>query len=184
MTTPQTLKTVTALLVVLLVALGLGCGYLYVASASAARAISAQQAALKQARQQTEERMTVTANLSRLKAQMPERPQGWDWSQQMPEMVDQIDKLFAACGTKVETLQKSPSTAKQGLTRFPLRVTLHTDLDRLTALLNKMQGASPALAVDHLVIRNGEKPEEPLQVECTLTAYALVNAGAGTGGRR
>jgi len=158
------------------------CIYQYAAAAAAARATAAQQDALATARQYAAELQRMQADGRLLTDKIRRRAAPWTWSEQLPVMVTQISSLIEGSGAKIDTLQPAPLVERQGLTRFPLRLTLRTDVGRLTSMLRQTRQAMPLLAVDHFAVRAGEKPGDPLTVEMTLSSYVIIE-GQSTGGR-
>ena len=182
MNRPRILRTFV--LIFALAAAGLAgvCIYQYAALAAAARATADQRDTLLQTQAYQRELSKLHADGRKLNEKVRQRTAPWTWSEQLPVMVEQISAIVEQSGAKIDTLQPSPAVERDHLTRFPLRLTLRTDLQHLTEVMRRSRAAVPLLSVDHLAIRAGEKPGEPLQVEMTLTAYVIVN-GQAAGGR-
>jgi len=158
------------------------CIYQYAAIAAASRATANQKDILRQAAAYQHELSKLRADGRKMSEKVRQRKGPWTWSEQLPVMVTQISAIVEQSGAKIDTLQPSPAIERDHLTRFPLRLTLRTDLPHLTTVMQRLRGAVPLLAVDHLAINTGEKPGEPLQVEITLTSYVIVD-GQATGGQ-
>ena len=174
----------------IVVALGLlaaglagACIYQYAASATAARAIAGQQDALEQMKGYAAELARAQAEGRQMSEQVLQHKAPWTWSEQLPVMVAQISGIVEQDGVKIDTLQPAPPVEREHLTRFPLRLTLRTDLEHLKDLMVRLRQAVPLLAVDHFAIRSGQKQGEPLQVEMTLSSYVIID-GQATGGRQ
>lgn len=157
------------------------CIYQYAASVAAARATADQRDTLLQAQAYQRELSKLRADGRKLSEKVRQRTAPWTWSEQLPVMVEQISTLVEQSGAKIDTLQPSPAVERDHLARFPLRLTMRTDLQHLTAVMQRIRAAVPLLSVDHLAIRAPERPDEPLQVEMTLTAYVIVNGQAAGG---
>lgn len=181
MTRPRILR-MAVLILGLLAALLAGAGiYQYAAAAIAVHAIAGQRNTLKQTTAYLSELARARADSVQVSKQVLQRKGQWSWSEQLPVMVTQISVIVEHSGAKIDTLQPSPAVERDGLTRFPLRLTLRTDLKQLTAVMQRLREAVPLLSVDHLAIRAGEKPGDSLQVEMTLTSYVIVNGQAAGG---
>jgi len=181
MNRPQTLRTIV--LIFALAAAGAAgvCIYQYVALAAASHATVEQKDTLKQVVTYQRELEKLRADGRKMSEKVKQRTGPWTWSEQLPVMVTQISVIVEHSGAKIDTLQPSPAVERDGLTRFPLRLTLRTDLKQLTAVMQRLREAVPLLSVDHLAIRAGEKPGDSLQVEMTLTSYVIVNGQAAGG---
>ena len=151
------------------------CGYQYVASAAAAYKSSMQRAALENAKRQAAEILKARANARQLDTRVVRRASPWSWSEQLPVMVSQISGVLEGSGVKIDTLQPAPIVERQQVARFPLRVTLSTDLASLTKVLQRMQQAVPVLAIDQIAIRAGKQAGDPLKIELTLSSYVQVD---------
>ncbi|MHB0937625.1 MAG: type 4a pilus biogenesis protein PilO [Armatimonadota bacterium] len=178
----QTLRTIVLIFGLLAAGLAAICLYQYAGYAAAARATVDQQDALQQAVTYQQELNKLRADGRKMSEKVKQRKGPWTWSEQLPVMVEQISVIMEQNAAKIDTLQPSPAVERDQLTRFPLRLNLRTDLQHLTAVMQRLREAVPLLAVDHLAIRAGEKPGDLLQVEMTLTSYVIVD-GQATGGR-
>jgi Tfp pilus assembly protein PilO len=161
------------------------CIYQYAATAATARALADQRDALEQVKLNVAELAKMQADGRQLNEKVLKRKAPWSWSEQLPVMVTQISGIVEQSGAKIDTLQPSPVVERDRLTRFPLRLTLTTELARetgLTVILQRLQQAVPLLGVEHFAVRAGQKPSEPLQVELTLSSYVIIE-GRAEGGR-
>jgi len=172
------------MLVFALLAIGLAgvCVYQYIATRTTASAMAAQRGTLEQTLEYFDELARARAEGRQISAQVPRRKAPWSWSEQLPVMVTQLSGIVERSGANIDTLQPAPAVEREHLTRFPLRLTLRTDLARLTDIMGSIRRAVPLLSVDHFAIRTGEKTDEPLQVEMTLSSYAII-AGQAAGGK-
>ncbi len=159
------------------------CGYLLLASTGADREIDRQRDALAQTRVSAALLAQAHADGRQLTDKVPRQLAPWTWSEQFPVMAAQIGALCDASNTRIDTLQPAPTVERGQVTRFPLRLTLHTDLAGLTRLLREIQRAVPVLGIDHLAIRVGQQAGDPLSVEITLSAYVLLDGHPAAGGR-
>jgi len=167
----------------LLAALLAGAGiYQYAAAAIAVHAIAGQRNTLKQTTAYLSELARARADSVQVSKQVLQRKGQWSWSEQLPVMVTQISGIVEQSGTKIDTLQPAPVVERDHLTRFPLRLTLRTDLAHLTSLMKALRQAVPLLAVDHFSVRTGPMPNKPLQIEMTVSSY-IITDGPATGGK-
>lgn len=173
---------IVALGVIVVGLLGMS-GYSYVSAASLARTTAERQQELTEARRKVAQLRAAREHTKPLAGRITQRSAAWTWSEQMPEMMTQISPLIEQSGVVIDTMQPAPVVLRQQITRFPLRLTLHSHLKNLTGLLRRVQKASPLLAVDHVTIHAGELPGDPLRVELTLSSYVLLGDRAETGGR-
>ena len=185
MTISQTALPLMVTIAGMLVAgLAFTVGYQYLSSATLASQTGAQQETLESARQQAADRAHVQEQGQQLEAKVTRRPAAWSWSEQFPIMVTQVSPIIEKSGTKVDAMQPVSPVERNGIMRFPLRLTLRTDLASLTTMLQQMKKASPALVIDQFAIRTGRQPDEPLQVQMTLSSYIMVTGSRTTGDKR
>jgi len=159
------------------------CGYQYLAIAATERDIAEQRAALATAKRRTAELVALQVKSAALVKQMAHHPASWSWSAQLPQMVAQVSALTAGSHAEIDALQPAPVAVNAQLARFPLRLTLHTDIDSLVTILRRVRQSAPVLAVDQLAIRVGAKPDDPLQVQLTVSSYVMLEGHAGAGGK-
>jgi len=145
------------LLTVIVVGLAVVCGYQSVASLLLARSLENQRRTLAEEQKLTAELDRSQQETQPLKERVSSQPGVWSWSEQLPPMMAQV----------------AP--------RFPLRLTLRSDLSSLTRLLQRVRKQSPVLAVDQLSIRIGAQVGDPLRVELTLSSYVIVERSTGSG---
>jgi Tfp pilus assembly protein PilO len=182
MNTGLTLLKGAVLLVGLLVAGLLGaCGYQYLALNGAERNIAAQAAAKRRTEKQVAAQEKAHDTALHLATYITRRDTAWTWSEQLPEMVTQLEAVTQKTGAVIDTLQPAPPMGKTALVRYPLRVTLHASLADLTKVLKRLRAATPVLAVDGITVRAGLKAADPLQVDLTLSAYVLLEHQAEGG---
>lgn len=158
---------------VLAVALAAWGGSQFVAAAMTDREIAAQRRQRAEVRRLADEALKMQRDQAAIIKGVQRRPATWSWSEQLPVMIGQLGGIAQRAGARLDTLQPLPPAAKQGITRFPLRLTLHARMPALVAILNEVKQASPVLAVDALVIRAGETPGDPLVVDLTVSAYVM-----------
>jgi Tfp pilus assembly protein PilO len=181
MSRQRILRVVVLVFAVLAVVLAGACVYQYAAAATAARAIIEQRDSLEQTERYLTELARAQAEGRRISEQIPRRSAPWSWSEQLPVMVTQISGLVEKSGGQIDTMQPAPAVEREHLTRFPLRLTLRSDLARMTDIMDRFREAIPILSVDHFAIRAGQKPGDPLQVELTLSSYVIVEGQAAGG---
>lgn len=173
-----------AIMGVLVVGLASLCGYQYWTIATTTQQISAQRHKLASAKRQGVEQTKLLVTRQRLAQQIVQRRASWTWSDQLPLMVAQVARIAENHEIKIDTLQPQPMVARQALARFPLHMTMSTDLGRLTALLVEARAVAPVLSVDHLAIRTTETANAPLQVELVLSSFVQLDGGTQNGGHR
>ena len=174
MTTPRPLTPFLLLALLALAGLAGYCGYQALTAAALTRALADRHSALAAARHYTAEVTRARAAGRTLATHIPRRPPAWSWSDQFPLIGPRVATLVEGAGARIDTLQLAPPLARQGVTRFPLRLTLHPSLVSLTHLLQRLRLADPLLAVDQLAIHTPPHPAAPLTVELTLSSYARV----------
>lgn len=160
------------------------CGYQYWSITTTTQQITAQRQKMTSARHRSVEQIKLATTRRQLAGQIVQRRSSWSWSDQLPLMVAQVTRLAESHEIKVDTLQPQPMVARQQLARFPLRMTLNTDLGRLTALLTDVRETAPVLSVDHLAIRSAETANAPLQVELVLSSFVQLEGGMQKGDHR
>ncbi len=173
------LRLTTTLLTVLVIGLAMVCGYQSVASLLLTRSLQDQRLTLAEEQKLTAELVRSQKETQPLKERVSSQPGVWSWSEQLPPMMAQVARLVA--DNRVEAVQPAPIAENGQLTRFPLRLTLGSDLSSLTRLLQRVRKQSPVLAVDQLAIRTGAQVGDPLQVELTLSSYVIVERSTGSG---
>ncbi len=176
---PAGLKLATVLLTVIVVGLAVVCGYQSVASLLLARSLENQRLTLAEEQKLTAELVRSQQETQPLKERVSSQPGVWSWSEQLPPMMAQVARLVA--DSQVEAVQPAPIAENGQLIRFPLRLTLRSDLSSLTRLLQRARQQSPVLAVDQLAIRTGAQVGDPLRVELTLSSYVIVERSTGSG---
>ena len=119
-----------------------------------------------------------------LAPQVSVHPAAWSWSDQLPLMVQQLADVMEPRGVKLEALQPQPPVAREQLTRYPLRVTVRTTLERLTAVLAQCRQARPILAIDTMTVRTGQVAADPLQVELTISSYVMQETVKSKGAKK
>lgn len=170
---------IAAILVIGLVVTG-GC--LFGIGIATAHAVTEQREALVDFARYDASMQQLENDSRAVTARVPRRQAPWTWSDHLPVMVTQLSALLEKDGAKLETLQPVPVVERESLTRFPLRMTLHTDLATLTAVLKRLQQATPLLTVDQLSVRVGRVPGDPLTINLTLSSYVMLD-NVRTGGR-
>jgi len=170
---------VIALLATVVVA-GL-CAYQYLATRAVAREVRAQRDELLRLQEYAEDLRNAHSEGKQLRTQVASQAGAWTWSEQLPVMVQQVSGIVNAADARIDTLQPAPSVEREQLTRFPLRITLQTRLSSLAKILQSIQEATPALAIDQLSMHNGQKPSDPLRVEITLSSYVMFDSGKEKG---
>jgi enoyl-CoA hydratase/carnithine racemase len=185
MKTPQQriLKWTVILVGVLVVGLAGTCGYQCWAIAATGQRITAETAAWHATQQRTDEQKKLLAQQQALLEHIAKRPATWAWSDQLPLLAAQVYAIMDDGGVKVDTLQPEPIVTKQQVACFPLRMTLHSDLQQITKILLASRQATPALAMDHFTVRAGQTTADPLQIECTLSSFVMLE-GKPKGGKR
>ena len=176
---PARLRLATVLLTVIVVGLAVVCGYQSVASLLLARSLENQRLTLAEEQKLTAELVRSQQETQPLKERVRSQLGVWSWSEQLPPMMAQVARLMA--DSQVEAVQPAPIAQNGQLTRFPLRLTLRSDLSSLTRLLQRVRQQSPVLAVDQLAIRTGAQVGDPLRVELTLSSYVIVERSTGSG---
>lgn len=182
MNTQKILVTVAIALGVAVAGLAGVCGYQYLAAAATAQAISVQRDEFENANRYKAELVKAHANSKTLTTKVLQHRAPWTWSEQLPVMVTQISGIVEGCGAKIDTLQPAPIVERQQVIRFPLHLSLHTNLASLSKFLQRTQQAVPLLAIDQLTVRAGKLPIDPLQVDVTLSSYVMLE-GQAAGGR-
>jgi len=183
MTLTQKQYSIPLMLGILLVCLASFCTYQYCVAAATAHAIVEQRAALDNAHKQAKALARAQADEKHLAAKITRHPANWSWSEQLPVMVSQLTTLVQDCGAPIDTLQPSPVVMHGQLARFPLHLTMHTNLASLTKFLQRAQQATPVFAVDQLTIHAGKKNGDLLQVDLTLSSYVMLESSRQTGDR-
>ncbi len=168
---------------VLLTCLAGVCGYQWLASASAASTITEQRTRLAGMTKHAEELRQAQADEQHLALNIAQHNAPWSWSEQLPVMVTQINKIVTGCGTAIETLQPSIVVEHGQLARYPLHLTLHMSVDELTQFLHRIQQARPLLAVDQLSIHAGKYAGDPLLVDVTISSYVTLSGNQPRGER-
>lgn len=176
------LTGLTVLLGVGLLGLAGTCAYQAIAGATATRDLAAQRHRLQTTERQMALRTRAHLESRPLQARIPVQPAAWTWSEQLPLILAQLARVIEGSGVQMETMQPAPVVAREGIARFPLRVTLRTDLPRLTQLLGRLRTTQPILTVDVLTIHTGQTADDPLQVDLTLSSYVRLSP-APAGGR-
>ena len=164
---------VTMMSLLVLVLLGC-CGYQYAVSTTLARDTVAARQQRARTQQETAQRRRALAASTTLTERIPAQPASWSWSEQLPAMMTQVSRLAKDSGAAVETIQPAPPVTNNGVTRFPLRVTLHGNLTALTRMLEQVRQVKPLLAIDKISLRPGAKPGEPMLIELTVAAYTVT----------
>ena len=183
MKTPLNLRPLVFMLGTVLALLIICCAYEWLESLMSAQTISEQHLRLANTRKQAKEMLAAQSSAKQVATMVTQRAAGWGWSEQLPVSITQLSALEQAAGVTADTLQPATIAANQQLTRFPLRLTLHTDLAGLTKFLQQAQWATPLCAIDQLAIEAGKTPGERMLVNLTLSTYTLVNKAATTGGK-
>ena len=183
MKTPTTLRMMVITLGGMLVLLAGVCGYQYLAAAAKGRAIDEQHKKLIVAKQQTATWAQAQADAKVVAATVIQRQAVWNWSEQLPVMVTSLSGMVKDCGIAIDTMQPAPMVESQQVARFPLHITMHTDLASLTKFFQRTQTAVPLFAIDQVAIHAGKAPGDPLLVEMTLSSYVMLDSIPATGGR-
>jgi hypothetical protein len=140
-------------------------------------------AACRTAQQRSDAQKKLLAQQQALLQHIALKPATWSWSDQLPLMAAQVYAIMDDGGVKVDTLQPEPIVTKQQVACFPLRMTLHGNLQQMTKILLATRQATPALAIDHFTIRAGQTTADPLQIECTFSSFVMLE-GKIKGGKR
>ena len=166
------------ILLVVVVGLVATVGYQYLARASVERQIALSQQALTANREAVNKYAGWRKDYERLAKKLGERMPACTWSEQMAPMVTRLTDIAWQQKIKIETLQPEPAVTIEQITRFPLRISLHADLARLTPMLQALRTTTPALQIDKLDIRTEPAKDNLLKVEMTVASFVIVEKQA------
>jgi Tfp pilus assembly protein PilO len=181
--TQRTLHMIAVILGIALCLLLIFSGYQWAVFAMDASALRAQRVQLTNVQKQAADLLAEQAAAKQVAPLVKQQPAGWGWSEQLPLSITQLSALEKSSGVMVDTLQPSNVVASKQLTRYPIHLTLHSELAGLTKFLQGVQQATPLCAVDQLAIHAGKTPGEHLTVDLTLSSYAILDTAPTTGGK-
>ncbi|GEM_PF-4330627 len=174
----------TIALCAVVVALAIGVIAQQLAASRLSRGIEQQKQLLAKSRQDLKDRAKWRSDYSDLSLKLGGRMSTCSWSDQMPFMMAQVTGIVEANGMKVESLQPEPMTSSGSIQRFPMRLTLQTDLKRLTEVLKDFRNAMPLVDVERLEVRNAQGENGKLQVNMTVASFVVIDKNSPTAKRR
>lgn len=183
MNSQSTLRPLAILLGGVLGVLLVLCGYQWTAMAMNVGTLAQQHIRLIQTYKEATDMQQTWKTAALVNTMVAHHPAGWEWSEQLPVSIKQLADIEQSAGVAIDTLQPATIVSNQQLSRFPIHVTLHTTLARLTTFLHGVQQATPLCAVDQMTIHAGKTPGDLLVVDLTLSTYAIIEKAATTGGK-
>ena len=183
MKSQPTLRPLAVLLTAVLALLLLLCGYQWTMIVTTKNALADQRVRLDTILKQVDELKQANVMASRVTKMVTQQSVNWEWSQQLPASINQLSAIEQSAGVAIDTLQPATIVTAGQLSRFPIHLSLHTTLAKLTKFLQQVQQAVPLCAVDQISIHAGKTPAELLLVDLTLSSYAIVDKTPATGGK-